>query len=83
MSTRKSMLSLLALLFAVMSIIAVAQAPTGIIEGTVADESGAVIPNATVTITNKATGVARTATTNASGLYSAPALLPGDYEVRV
>jgi Carboxypeptidase regulatory-like domain len=83
MSTRKSMLSLLALLFAVMSVIAVAQAPTGIIEGTVADESGAVIPNATVTITNKATGVSRTATTNASGYYSAPALPPSDYEVRV
>jgi len=42
-----------------------AQAPTGIITGTVTDETGAVIPNATVTISNKATGVARTAQTNA------------------
>jgi hypothetical protein len=82
MLTRKSMLSLLALLLCV-SLIAIAQAPTGIIEGTVTDESGAVIPNATVTITNKATGIARTATTNAEGLYSAPALAAGDYEMRV
>lgn len=40
------------------------------------------IPNATITITNKATNVARTIATNTEGLYSAPALQPGDYEVR-
>lgn len=60
-----------------------AQEPTGIISGTVTDASGAVVPNATITITNKATGAARTAATNAEGLYSAPALLPAEYEVRV
>jgi hypothetical protein len=63
--------------------IALAQAPTGTITGTLTDESGAVIPNATITITNKATGVvARTATTDSQGYYSAPALPAGDYEVR-
>ena len=36
-----------------------------------------------VTITNKATGAARTATTNAEGYYSATALLAADYQVRV
>ena len=46
------------------------------------DDSGAVIPNATVTIVNKATNGARTATTNAEGFYSAPALAAGDYEVK-
>jgi hypothetical protein len=56
---------------------------TGTITGTVADESGAVIPNITVTITNKATGVARTAVTNNEGYYSAPALLAGEYLVKV
>ncbi len=56
---------------------------TGTVSGTVADETGAVIPNATVTITNKATGAARTATTNAEGYYSAPALSAGDYDVKV
>jgi hypothetical protein len=56
---------------------------TGTILGTVADESGAIIPGATVTITNKATGAARSLTSNAQGLYSAPALEPGQYEIRV
>src|SRR5579862_6192828 len=75
-----SALMLLAVLSCMM---ALAQAPTGIITGTLTDESGAVIPNATVTITNKATGViARTATTDAQGYYSAPSLPAGDYEVR-
>ena len=60
-----------------------AQTPTGIITGTVKDESGAVVPAANVTITNKATAVARTAQTNAQGLYSAPALPAGDYTVKV
>jgi hypothetical protein len=63
--------------------IALAQAPTGIITGTLSDESGAVIPNATITISNKATGVvARTSITDAQGYYSAPSLPAGDYEVR-
>jgi hypothetical protein len=58
-----------------------AQAPPGIIAGAVTDESGAVIPNATVTLTNKAIGGARVVTTNAQGLFSAPALSAGEYEV--
>jgi hypothetical protein len=62
--------------------IAFAQAPTGIILGTVTDTTGAVVPNATITITNKATGVARAASTNSEGLFSAPALPSGQYEVR-
>ena len=56
--------------------------PTGTITGTVADETGAVVPNATVTITNKATGVVRSATTNAEGFFSAPSLPAGDYDVK-
>jgi len=59
-----------------------AQAPTGIITGTVTDETGAVIPNAKVTITNKATDFVRTALANAEGFYSAPALPAGEYQVR-
>jgi hypothetical protein len=81
MSTRRSVLSLLALLVA-MSILSIAQAPTGTITGTVADESGAIVPNVTVTITNKATGIARTVVTNSEGYFSAPALQAGEYEVR-
>ena len=59
-----------------------AQTGTGTILGTVTDESGAVIPNATVTITNKATGTSRQLVTNAEGLFSAPALIAGQYEVK-
>jgi hypothetical protein len=82
MSTRNSMISLLALLLVAMSMITFAQAPTGTITGTVADDSGAVVPNASVTITNKATGAARTVITNSEGFYSAPSLPAGEYEVK-
>lgn len=60
-----------------------AQAPTGIISGTVTDESGAVIPGAAVTITNTATSETRTIKANSDGIYSAPALEPGQYQIRV
>jgi len=56
---------------------------TGLISGTIRDESGAVVPSAAVTITNKATGISRNVTANGEGLFSAPALPAGDYEVRV
>lgn len=58
------------------------QVPTGSISGTVTDSSGALVANATVTITNKATGIARPVQANTEGLYSAPSLPPGDYEVK-
>jgi hypothetical protein len=60
-----------------------AQAPVGIIAGTVTDSSGAVVPGANITITNNATGIARNTVTNGDGLYSVPALLPGDYQAQV
>jgi hypothetical protein len=66
-----------------LSVMLIAQAPTGNISGVVTDESGAVIPNAAITINNKATGVPRTATANAEGAYSVIGLPAGDYEVRV
>ncbi len=59
-----------------------AQAPTGTIAGTVVDESGAVIPNAAVRLTNKATGAVRNGVADARGEYSFPALQAGEYELR-
>lgn len=53
------------------------------ITGTVTDTSGAVVPNATVTITNDATGVKKTATSNSAGTYTVTDLLPGIYTVKV
>jgi hypothetical protein len=56
---------------------------TGSIVGTVSDPTGAVIPNASVTITNKATGQTIRAATTGTGTYTSGPLLPGDYTVRV
>jgi hypothetical protein len=53
------------------------------ITGEVTDQSGAAAPTATVTATNTATGVARTTSTNNSGVYSFPDLAPGTYQVKV
>ena len=52
------------------------------ITGTVTDSSGAIIANATVTVTNNATVVAKTATTNSAGTYNVTDLLPGTYTVK-
>ncbi len=62
---------------------AFAQSSTGTIQGTVADAQGAVIPNASVTITNQGTNRAITVTSNAEGLFSLPVLDPGPYKVEV
>ena len=53
------------------------------IGGTVADQKGGVINGATVTVTSKATGAARTATTNDNGEYKIDFLPAGRYNVRV
>ena len=60
-----------------------AQVVGGTISGNVTDNSGAVLPNATVVMTNVATGVQTTVTTNTQGLYSVPNLLPGTYQEKV
>ncbi|HTH54012.1 MAG TPA: TonB-dependent receptor [Edaphobacter sp.] len=62
---------------------ALAQYENGSIVGTVHDNSGAVIPSATVTVTNIATGVVSTRQTNDSGDYEVPALRVGQYNVDV
>jgi hypothetical protein len=56
---------------------------TGEIKGSVTDPSGAVIANATVTITDVLTGVVTKAGTNKSGIYDVPSLLPGEYTIAV
>ncbi len=61
----------------------IGQADSGTVVGTVTDPAGSVIPSATVTITNAATGLARTATTNASGQYRADAFPTGPLTITV
>lgn len=62
---------------------ALAQVTTGIIAGTVTDQTGAVVPDTPVTITNTATGATRTMNTNSSGGYRFEALPQGVYQVNV
>src|SRR5579872_6709221 len=60
-----------------------AQVETGLIDGTVTDASGAVVPNANVAIKSAATGLTVTVRTNEAGRFLSPPLKPGDYEVSV
>ena len=60
-----------------------AQIAGATISGTVMDSSGSVVQNARVDITNSATAVTRTISTNGAGIYTAPNLVPGDYQVKV
>ena len=59
-----------------------AQTPTGQVSGTVFDESGALIPNAGITVVNTETGLTRQLKSDTVGVYSTAALPPGKYEVR-
>ncbi|PYS36684.1 MAG: hypothetical protein DMG14_23930 [Acidobacteria bacterium] len=69
--------------FALCTQLAFTQVNTATISGTVHDESGAVLPGASVAIQNQDTGISRTVTTSETGRYSAPALGLGVYQVTV
>ncbi|HEV2914809.1 MAG TPA: TonB-dependent receptor [Pyrinomonadaceae bacterium] len=82
----RSKLSLLVLslfFFAALSTEARAQAVYGSIAGTVTDAQGAVVPDATVTITSVERNTSDTVQTNESGLYVKDRLLPGKYRVTI
>jgi hypothetical protein len=57
------------------------QASTGTVSGTVRDQTSAVIPNATVVLTNTDTNVSSKTTTNESGFYRFPGVVPGPYSL--
>ncbi|MFP5227892.1 MAG: carboxypeptidase regulatory-like domain-containing protein, partial [Acidobacteriota bacterium] len=59
-----------------------AQAVFGSIVGTVTDPTGAVIPNASVTVTDVNKGISQTAKTNASGNFTVSRLIPDSYVVK-
>ncbi|HKS71956.1 MAG TPA: carboxypeptidase-like regulatory domain-containing protein, partial [Terriglobales bacterium] len=77
--------SLLAFAIAFSGLPAFSQATiaTGAIQGTVTDQSDAVVPGATVTIRNVATGQTIVRTTSGSGIYNSGPLNPGNYTVSV
>jgi hypothetical protein len=70
-------------LFAWLTTFVSAQVTTSRLEGVVQDQSGAVVPNAKVVVTNKQTQAHAEVTTDASGNYVLPSLQPGFYTMSV
>ena len=60
-----------------------AQAQSGTIVGTLTDATGAVVPNARVTLTNVGTQFSRTVESNSNGQYSAPTVPTGEYTITI
>jgi hypothetical protein len=56
---------------------------TGTLKGTVTDPDGAVVPGASVTVTNSVRGFTKVIKSGADGTYHVPFLQPGTYEIRV
>src|SRR5215469_14224849 len=59
------------------------QTVQGVITGTITDPSGALVPGATVTITNQGTAASQSTTTGSDGSYRFPLVPPGTYTVDV
>ncbi|MBV9294017.1 MAG: carboxypeptidase regulatory-like domain-containing protein, partial [Acidobacteriaceae bacterium] len=74
---------LVAFSFLLLSTLALAQRDLGTVTGSITDAQGAAVPNAKVTITNDATGVASDTVTDNAGIYTRPTLNPGTYTVTV
>jgi Carboxypeptidase regulatory-like domain len=85
MSSKKRACTVLVLLLCVAGIAVpvFGQAVNGSLVGSVTDISGAAIPNARITIVERATGISRGAVTNESGNYNFPDLTPGRYTVAI
>src|SRR5512142_976603 len=81
MSARR--LLAIAIVFLAFASLAIAQTGTCRLQGTVADQSGAVVPNAKVSATNVRTQVTVDVTTGPEGIYVLAALPPGIYNVVV
>jgi hypothetical protein len=78
-----SLVLALLVLLAGASLPANAQTLYGSITGLIEDPSGSSIPNARIVATNTGTGTTYEATSDSSGVYFIPNVLPGNYELRV
>src|SRR5438477_4019990 len=76
-------LSLIAAFVLLLAVPALAQRTTASIRGVVTDPTSAVVSGAKVTIKNEDTGLSRSSTTNASGLYNFADLPVGSYRLEV
>src|SRR5579884_788843 len=76
-------LLILAVTLIVVGVSSYAQLDTGSVNGTVTDQSGAVVAGATVLLRNTQTNATRTITTTASGTYVASGLSTGPYQITV
>jgi hypothetical protein len=76
-------LSLLCVLLCSSTLFAQTTISTGSIQGSVTDPSGAVVSDAKISISNKATGRVVTTKSTSAGAYASGALTPGDYTLRV
>ena len=79
----KLQVSILALLLLGACAVRAQVAGTGNIQGTVVDATGALIPNATVTLTDASTQVKRTTLTDQAGVYVFPNIPIGTYNLKV
>ncbi|MBV9294650.1 MAG: TonB-dependent receptor [Acidobacteriaceae bacterium] len=70
-------------IFALLARTLSAQVAAGAVSGTITDPSGNAIANSQVTIEEKSRNEVREITTNQNGLYNAPNLSPGTYDIRV
>jgi len=77
------LLTVVCLLALSLSPVAFGQAVYGSIYGTVTDATGAIVPNATVTVTDVAKGTAATTQSNSSGEFRVDHLIPDVYDVGV
>src|SRR5438309_2254145 len=82
-SLRFSFASLLVISMCALMALAQSQASTGQIVGTVKSPVGELVPGATITVTNPATGLSRTSTTNDQGGFTAVNLPSGEYTIDV
>src|SRR4026209_1121254 len=79
----KRSLGLLSAVFLLFATSAMAQRTTANLRGTVTDSTQALVPGATVTVSNADTGFSRTMVTNESGVYSFNKLPVGRYQIKV
>lgn len=73
----------LAIFLTLLTTVIFAQQPVATLTGVVTDPNDAVIPNATVTATNKATNLERAVTSNGDGFYTIANLPAGEYNLKI